>query len=201
MAEAHVGPLPEGTKHCRVCAEPINKVAQKCIHCQSEQNRWRQRLGFSSTILSLLVALVAVLTAAVPVFKEALTPKNSSLSFSFVGATHQSIGVIASNSGTRPGAVRRAFVSSNRIPDIPLSIYGMGSSATFLVAPGNSIQINFYTEEQAPDPRAEEAIEDKGCRMGIIISVREFIGEPQDRTIQVECRELSNFIHSTFSHH
>ena len=31
MAEAHVGPLPDGMRHCRICAEPINKAAQKCI--------------------------------------------------------------------------------------------------------------------------------------------------------------------------
>ena len=89
MSEAHVGPLPEGMKHCRVCAEPINKAAQKCIHCQSEQSTWRQRLGFSSTVLALLIALISVLSSAVPVFERALTPKDSHLSFAYLGATEK----------------------------------------------------------------------------------------------------------------
>src|SRR5437660_570837 len=86
MAEAHVGPLPEGLKHCKACQEPINRNARKCIHCQGEQGEIRRRLAFSSTVLALLVALISVLTAAAPVLKEALTPKNSDIELSFQGA-------------------------------------------------------------------------------------------------------------------
>ena len=55
MADAHVGPLPEGMKQCRVCAEPINIRAIKCIHCGSdqEQGKWSKRAGLSSSVLAL----------------------------------------------------------------------------------------------------------------------------------------------------
>ena len=46
-----------------------------------------RRVGLSSTVLSLLVALVSVLTAAVPVLKDALTPKNSDITATYQGTT------------------------------------------------------------------------------------------------------------------
>lgn len=78
MAETHIGELPPGTKRCKVCAEPINISAKKCIHCQSDQE-WTSRLGFSATVLSLLVALITVLTAAIPVIRDAITPRDLGL--------------------------------------------------------------------------------------------------------------------------
>jgi hypothetical protein len=160
MGEAHVGPLPEGMKHCRVCAEPINKAAQKCIHCQTEQSVWRRRLGFSSTVLALLIALISVLSSAVPAFKEILTPKDSHLSFTYLGATDDYIGILISNSGNRPGSVRFATLQmlepngspiKGRGPDgsltdlaVSLKIAGLASNATEIIGPGANTQANFY---------------------------------------------------------
>ena len=47
--------------------------AKKCIHCGSYQS-FGGRINFSATILSLLVALIAVIGAAVPTIKNLLTP-------------------------------------------------------------------------------------------------------------------------------
>src|SRR5258708_1180168 len=125
MAEAHVGPLPDGMKHCRICAEPINKAAQKCIHCQSEQSRLRQRLGLSSSVLALLVALGPVLGATLPIMVDIFTPKNSALVFSYQGANEKYVGVLASNRGVRPGSVRAAKIDVPRILLMGLEIAGL----------------------------------------------------------------------------
>jgi hypothetical protein len=83
------------SKPCVVCQEPIKLHASKCIHCGSYQD-WRSNISFSlsTSVLSLLVALITVLTAAVPVLKEALTPKNSHLTFSFQGASTDPIRLV-----------------------------------------------------------------------------------------------------------
>ncbi len=72
-------------KLCRICCEPIAAGARKCIHCDSFQD-WRGNLGVSATVLSLLVALVSVLTASAPILTKTLTPERSDLAFAFQGA-------------------------------------------------------------------------------------------------------------------
>jgi predicted nucleic acid-binding Zn ribbon protein len=141
MAEAHIGPLPDGTRHCRVCAEPINERAGKCIHCQSEQSRWRQLLSFSTSVLALLVALIAVLTASVPVIKDALTLKVSNLSFAFQDATNETFAISVSNSGVRPGILSRATLRVSQGVtkyDIPLKQESMNNTRPIVIDPGKS---------------------------------------------------------------
>src|ERR1700761_1819971 len=58
----------EPKKHCRFCYSPMPVAANKCVACQEQQD-WRRYLGFSSTILSLLVALISVVTFAIPIWK------------------------------------------------------------------------------------------------------------------------------------
>ena len=110
MAEAHVGPLPDGTKPCKICQEPINRGARKCIHCQSSQG-WLSGLAVSATMMSLLVALVSVLAAAVPAFKSLLTPVNSDLVFVPQGMTRETVSVLVYNRGIRPGTFRSGSVA------------------------------------------------------------------------------------------
>ena len=70
----------EAVKACRLCGESIKAAARKCIKCDSWQD-WRAGLGVGTTALSLLVALVTVITAAAPVLKRAATPENSRMRF------------------------------------------------------------------------------------------------------------------------
>ena len=59
------------TKPCIACGNNIPAAAIKCAKCSAYQN-WRRFLGVSTNMLSLLVALVAVLGATVPVLIESL---------------------------------------------------------------------------------------------------------------------------------
>jgi predicted nucleic acid-binding Zn ribbon protein len=190
MSEAHVGPLPEGMKHCRVCAEPINKAAQKCIHCQSEQSTWRQRLGFSSTVLALLIALISVLSSAVPVFERALTPKDSHLSFAYLGATEDSIGILVSNSGNRPGAVRYATLQGSSSDLIHLGVYASGFRATQIVGAGENIEVDFYKRDRSKiDPIGGDCI--------ITVVYKNFVGPPEETTLKAPCLNFRAFLQNT----
>ena len=68
----------ESKKHCRMCYALMPISARKCTVCQSYQD-WQRYLSGSSVVLSLLVALVSVLTFALPIWKHQFyTPRNVS---------------------------------------------------------------------------------------------------------------------------
>ncbi len=51
---------------CLACKHEIEPGATKCVHCESFQN-WKRHLQFSSTVLSLLIALFSVAGLTIPV--------------------------------------------------------------------------------------------------------------------------------------
>jgi hypothetical protein len=92
---------------CRVCFEPLHKGAVKCIHCGSFQN-WQRFLNIGSGILSLLVALIAVLTVAVPIIKSSLTTKRPDVHFTLIKYEPKTMHIICSNLGNRSGILKQA---------------------------------------------------------------------------------------------
>lgn len=100
-------------KPCRTCAKPMPAAALKCTECDSYQD-WRRLFSFTTSLLSLLVALIAVSTAAAPVIKETLQPARSKLSFQFLDSEPPSrVLAFATNGGTRSAVIRRAYLSCN----------------------------------------------------------------------------------------
>jgi hypothetical protein len=154
MADVHIGELPPGTKRCKICKEPINSEARKCIHCQSDQG-WRSRLSVSTAMMSLLVALVSVLTVAIPVIKTLVTPENSELVFAPQGATAETISVLVSNKGIRAGSVRSGAVVLDDGALLILHIYGMAKNEPKIIEPGKTELIKLYSVahlEEIPTP-------------------------------------------------
>ena len=201
MAETHIGELPPGTKRCKVCAEPINISAKKCIHCQSDQG-WAFRLGFSATVLSLLVALVTVLTAAIPVIKDALTPRNSGLTASFQGAERSAVHVLVSNDGVRPGSVKFGEwrVASSTVPDllgIAFVISSPQAASDQVVEPGKSKVFSFvpipsYTEPFDQLRQAFNDLRDKKCFFKVIFL--SFKAERQEKEFEIACASVSDIL-------
>lgn len=150
---------PTGTsdmKACKVCAEPIKKAARICTHCNSYQD-WRIGLSMSNTVLALLVALIAVVTAAVPVFKEAFTPKNSSLAIAFQVANTKALTVLVTNTGIRPGTVsqpmsvhiyEKTLAPLGQI-EVPLHIVDQTDLSSFLIEPGKSVLLSTSFDRSA----------------------------------------------------
>ena len=148
MAVAYTGDLPLGTKPCVVCAEPINAAATKCIHCQSEQGILRRRVGMSSTVLSLLVALVSVTGVVVPSLIKLLSVSDSDLHFTIAGTATNTIFALVSNDGPMTGAagMLQLIVNGGRLNifltppnDIPV-----------LVEPGKAVLIKFHWDKRGP---------------------------------------------------
>jgi hypothetical protein len=116
------------TTPCRVCRKSIPVGALKCTECDSFQD-WRRHLNLSSTVLSLLVALISVSTVAFPIFQKALHKPRSDVRVALVqygpidaNAASLSVGkkkgqgfarltyslpivVLVTNSGDLPGSV------------------------------------------------------------------------------------------------
>jgi predicted nucleic acid-binding Zn ribbon protein len=203
MADVHVGPLPEGTKHCRVCAEPINQQAQKCIHCQGDQGGWRRRLGLSTTVLSMLVALISVLTALIPVLKDAFTPLNSNLYWSLQGLDDKSLSVLVANQGVRAGSVSQfglkvvgpkdekvmSVCCARREMYVPLRpAEGINHSA-FMVPSGGGLILEFVPDSAKKESTYPDV--DSFIRRGEICSLEaaftDFLGQTSAKSIPLVC--------------
>ena len=198
MAQAHTGPIPDGLKQCPVCGEPVNVKAWKCIHCQSDLGRWRRKLGVSSTALALLVALVSVLTAAVPVLKETLTPKNSDIGLSFQGADANIVAVLISNHGTRPGSFRGALLELRNKGEpsvyLPLDIAGPGGPAVAIDA-GRGILLNLISFKSRQDESFKRfSFKGTGVTCLLHYRVTDFLGHTYYPQKALDCEEVKVFV-------
>ena len=96
---------------CFLCRKPIPREAKICTECNSYQD-WRKYFGVSSTVLSLLVALVSVLTVAVPVIRNALTPDRSDVRCSLLEWNPSGVTLVVSNRGVRPAVLKNLRLKS-----------------------------------------------------------------------------------------
>lgn len=83
---------------CRMCSTNIPDSAQKCVHCKSFQN-WRRHLNFSSTVLSLLIALISVTATVGPNFIEWFVEKKPVLAVAVKRHTAEDFVIGVVNSG------------------------------------------------------------------------------------------------------
>jgi hypothetical protein len=91
---------------CSMCREVIPKGALICRSCKNFQD-WRRHFGLSSTILSLLVALVAVLNTTIPVLINAGKPNHSDVRCSVLHWGRTDADLVVVNRGTRPAVVKQ----------------------------------------------------------------------------------------------
>lgn len=187
MATAHVGELPEGTKRCVVCGEPINIEARKCIHCTSEQWWWRRNVLMSSTVLSLLVALVAVLGALIPPLKEAFTAKNSSLIFSYQAGDRNQLVVFVSNTGTRAGSLQHVWIGDSQGSRYELQLEVIGTEFVTVVAPGQTRLVHLRRLSE----RVEASRFTKDCYL--VFMATNFTGQTDLHKLPLSCDMVKRF--------
>lgn len=116
------------TKQCVVCNEAIHFDAKKCFHCESFQN-WKRHITGSQLVLSLLVALVSVLSVGVPVIVDALNDEDSQINIQITYARQSravklnkweptfEVGFFLTNSGTRPAALGNASIKPSSVTE------------------------------------------------------------------------------------
>lgn len=93
---------------CRSCKESIKNGAKKCIHCDSYQN-WRRFFDFSGIVLSLIIALISVLTVSIPIIKTTFEQNKSDVDFVFLEFKGDNIIKVASiNRGNRDAVLKGA---------------------------------------------------------------------------------------------
>lgn len=137
---------------CIECREIINEQARVCLKCNSRQD-WRRHLSFSSTILSLLIALASVLSTAIPAIVSALTPHSSHINVAVVRwRNHASVQnyqedrkfdfqLYVSNSGSRRGGIGRVKMRPAGVKQAPweeLDVTHHYAGGTELIDPGTA---------------------------------------------------------------
>jgi hypothetical protein len=166
--------LSASMKWCAVCAEPIRKEAVKCKHCGSYQS-WRGRINFSSTVLSLLVALIAVIGATAPIIKNLFTPNAATLRFSEPTFGQGTVSVTATNIGVLPATPDWAFITIPQKSAGQPYIFDLRSSDALSdrkIGPGETKTITYAFDHKRFDPPRVTA-EDQPCTIEIFSSIRE----------------------------
>lgn len=189
---------PGPTKPCRICARPIPLAAVKCADCFSYQD-WRSGFGVSTTVLSMLVALVSVVAAATPGLVRLVAPKDSKMVFGEPALRRGQFMQFASNAGTRPGIVDNARISwTERKSDAPGWIFMLDiqspDGAPAILKPGESTLLRFGLDmsgEGAVElPRPSSTSE---CAM--LTSWTSFRGEQSSMERSLSCEDMYLAVH------
>ena len=107
--------MTASTRPCRVCGEEIKTSARKCVHCGSYQDLRSHLSSDTTTILSLVVAIISLSITAIPVISNALKGESSNFSFSLQSPSEKAIPVFVSNSGARPGTIWKVELTLARL--------------------------------------------------------------------------------------
>ncbi|WP_147203621.1 hypothetical protein [Segetibacter aerophilus] len=98
--------------------------------------------------MALLVALISVLSFAIPAIKNSLTAENSVLhvNYSFVYGGH--IMMIVSNSGTKPGHIINGLISYNNgaQKNINVQVVGVAAGENY-IAQGSSKEFQLFIDD------------------------------------------------------
>ena len=103
-------PRPETLSRCSSCQEPIHPKAKLCKTCKSYQD-WRRHFNFSAVVLSLLVALISVISAVGPRIISWLPPFGSRLEVKRFYDSKDAIVLLVENQGNQAGYIGRVNVA------------------------------------------------------------------------------------------
>ena len=135
------------TKPCNTCAEEIRLAANKCRHCGVYQSGWRRKLNIGNSTLSLLIALVSVLTVGAPILGnviQSMKYKKEYITASIVDNSPNGFKIYISNEGNGTGIIiTRGYISMNvgngRLAQY-ISIGSQnGDDSTLILRPGDKI--------------------------------------------------------------
>ena len=131
---------PNETVECKVCKEKILKGAKKCIKCDSYQG-FRRNFNISTVVLSLVIALISIITAAAPIIKNTFTSDQSIIRFSYLKSDSKEITVVSSNIGNKPGILKGAKLcifnnGIKTVEPIPLNWKNTDKNIESVIEPG-----------------------------------------------------------------
>lgn len=161
---------------CRTCLEDIYDGARKCIECGSYQD-WRRYIGLSNTSLSLIIALLSVLSLFITVVDNAFI-EDENISLSILGASGNHLKLAISNSGEKGAVISpdALFLTPDRRELSGLKILNSSEEPTTdLVVGPSEIKIFTVTFGRDVGYRFNPMNKDKKC--GISIDVVNLSGK------------------------
>jgi hypothetical protein len=194
---------------CTTCLEPIWIGAKKCTLCDSYQD-WRRFLTFSSTVLALLVSLVAVSTTAFSIAMGGIWRYSDVHIYSRPIAENGHVYFLVTNKGTRPATAE--FVTITLDTDHPkyfwLHLVRPGPGAALLPA-GDTKELDYTDQPQFPAEDEANAwdlskmtsdapireLDQKNC--SITIKTRSFKGLDSDTRFLIPCKKF----HGSLEHY
>jgi hypothetical protein len=170
--EAPAVPPPDDRAACRVCLEPIRRGASKCTKCDSFQD-WRRVFSINTVVLTLIVALISVISATVPVLKEALTPHRSDVRISILEIGPDAITVVVSNLGNRAAILKRTSLRVQHAgTETNFALQWNRTSLAPAIQPGTLQLISFYP--QSSDANVPPPTGGTDCRYQLSLDVIAF---------------------------
>ena len=112
---------------CCQCRLPIPKGAKLCSHCESYQDI-RRNLPTSSTVLALLIALLSVGSSTFPMLRQAFHKPHAEVEISSPVIDDQTVQMVVTNLGDRPGVIFGGTLESKVWREIPLTLANVGSA-------------------------------------------------------------------------
>jgi hypothetical protein len=158
---------PDTERSCLFCATPLASGARVCRQCDRFQD-WRRFFPFTSTVLSMLVALTSVLVVGLPPLLDSMREKRAKLIPTFQTSRGPRLSLLVHNAGNVAGIIDANAVitipttyekTGNDLLDAMLPAMSFGrvtlaldlpDGADALVEPGRSRQFEFVGEPPKP---------------------------------------------------
>ena len=128
---------------CRYCRHELQKGAILCVQCKKFQN-WQRYVGFSSTMLALVIALISVSSAVLPGLIELLTPARTQYDMTVIEHREGQFVVLAKNSGNRDVTVGAVQIEIRSIGTFTAALKASGRE----VRPGATRELVITYPEQ-----------------------------------------------------
>jgi hypothetical protein len=186
-------PQPAAERLCEHCRLAIPDGARVCTHCNLHQGL-RGKLGLSSTVLALLVALISVLAQAAPVMVDLFSRKTSLVTLSRPYLDGATMRFVATNRGKEPGLIETAQLNSETISSHIVVRFRDPQQA--LVQPGTQqvvLDLQPMLEWQAA-LRVAQSLADQGPAENVasaFLSVRESDGSLANHSFQIASSQFA----------
>jgi hypothetical protein len=165
---------------CRLCKKPIEPGAIKCVACGGFQGKWVW-LNLGVPTLSLLVALISVVSLSITLLSPLFKVHNSDVRVSFQYFDGGTAHLVASNGGDRPGTIGEAWLDYTGLPK-PQRHYLIETTGNRFIPPASSLQLAFAIPCNEGYPSVEyQRSEGFGAHpiseTELVVSVVQFSGE------------------------
>ena len=169
------------TKPCSTCAEPIRLAAKKCVECDSYQD-WRRHFSVSTIVLSLLVALLAVMGPAISSIKNALHIPRADPKIALSSVEPNVVSLLISNGGDSSASISKGRIE---FPKGYIAWLIRPGASDSLLVPSASMQVTNFIVTNQPKIQIQGQ---EACK--IVFATTSPSGPAADIQTEVNCLEL-----------